>query len=163
MGSALQVASRLSHKEIVQILLDRGADVKAQSGTRGSALEAASRSSHKEIVQMLLDRGADVNARNERGTALCSASEWGRGDNVRILLDRGARISIGQDRALEFAVWNGHSHIVQMLLNGMNAEDFDNEWQMASSSNYPWDDEIMELLKIHDFPFRHKRSVAEEA
>ena len=162
--SALQAASISGHKEILQILLDRGADVNAQSGGLGSALHMASASGYKEIVQILLDRGADVNARSGSGTALCMALEWGRGDNVRILLDRGARISIGQDRALKVAVRKGHPDVVQMLLNGMNAEDFDNEWERASSSRVSFDNiRIMKLLRTHDFPFRHKPSITEQA
>ena len=118
---------------------------------------------HEEVVQMLLDGGADVNVQSEWGTALCGASEYGHGSIVQILLDSGARVTIGRSRALAAAVQGGRSDIVQMLLNSMNAEDFDNEWQIASSGVDDGDDEIMKLLETHDFPFRHKPSVTEEA
>ena len=118
---------------------------------------------HEKVVQVLIDRGADTNARHEiYGTALCFSSQIGSSNIVQMLLNNGARVSIGHYRALDAAVDRGKSDIVQMLLNSMNAKDFDNEWRMASSSDRPWDDEIMELLKTHDFPFRHKLSVAEE-
>ena len=160
--SALQKASGSGHTEIVQILLDRGADVNAES-----ALQKASGSGHTEIVQILLNRGADVNAQSEQyGTALCLVSKMGSGNisNImQMLLDSGARVSIGLNRALTHPVWRGESDMMQMLLNGMNAEDFDNEWRLASSSSDSWDKKIMELLQTHDFPFRHKPSVTEEA
>ena len=192
-GSVLQAALRRGFKEIVQMLLDRGADINAQSRRYGSALQAASDRGFEEIVQMLLVRGADVNAQNndrsalqaasaegwenivqmlcDRGadpnvqhgwnsTALCVASERGSSHIVRILLDGGARVSISRNRALLGAICRGHRNTAQILLNSMNAEDFDNEWRMASSQG---DNEIIGLLETHDFPFRHKLSVTEEA
>lgn len=45
------------------LLLDQGADVKAQGGEYGNAIQAASNGSHKRVVQMLLDQGGDVNVR----------------------------------------------------------------------------------------------------
>ncbi|KAH8745815.1 ankyrin repeat-containing domain protein, partial [Diaporthe sp. PMI_573] len=53
----------VGHKEVVQMLLDKGADVNTQGGEYGNALHAASHQGHKEVVQMLLDKGADVNTR----------------------------------------------------------------------------------------------------
>jgi ankyrin repeat protein len=50
------------HREIIQLLLDKGADVNAQGGEYGNALQAASWGGHQEAVRLLLDNGADVNA-----------------------------------------------------------------------------------------------------
>ncbi len=47
---------------MVQMLLEKGADVKAQGGRYGNALQAASSGGHDQVVQMLLEKGADVNA-----------------------------------------------------------------------------------------------------
>lgn len=46
------------HKEVVKLLLDRGADVNAQGGKYGSALRAASHWRHKQVVKLLVDKGA---------------------------------------------------------------------------------------------------------
>ena len=61
-GTTLHAASLGGHKKIVQVLLDKGADVNAQGGVYGNALQAASSEGHGQVVQMLLDKGADVNA-----------------------------------------------------------------------------------------------------
>lgn len=47
---------------MVQVLLDRGADVNTQGGYYGNAVHAASFGGYEQVVQMLLDKGANVNA-----------------------------------------------------------------------------------------------------
>lgn len=49
------------HRKIVQLLLDKGANVNEQGGFFGNALQAASFGNHREIVQLLRDKGANVN------------------------------------------------------------------------------------------------------
>ncbi|KAK4118022.1 ankyrin, partial [Parathielavia appendiculata] len=84
----LQAASFGGHKEIVRMLLEKGADVNAQAGFYGHALQAASFEGHKEIVRMLLDKGADVNAQGGRyGSALQAASSRGYDEVVWMLLE----------------------------------------------------------------------------
>ncbi|KAF2788984.1 hypothetical protein K505DRAFT_254314, partial [Melanomma pulvis-pyrius CBS 109.77] len=56
-GNALQAASAGGYKEIVIVLLDKGANVNAQGGEYGNALQAAERH-HKEIVKLLQNKGA---------------------------------------------------------------------------------------------------------
>ena len=45
--------------EVVQLLLDRGANVNAVGGHRGTALRAASCYGEEDVVKVLLERGAD--------------------------------------------------------------------------------------------------------
>jgi ankyrin repeat protein len=47
---------------VVQILLEKGAEVNAQGGGYGNALQAASEGGHEKVVQILLEKGAEVNA-----------------------------------------------------------------------------------------------------
>ncbi|KAF9770460.1 hypothetical protein IL306_012005 [Fusarium sp. DS 682] len=90
-GNALQAASFQGHREVVQLLLDKGADVSAQGGEYGNALQAASFKGNLEVVQLLLDKGADVNTQGgEYGSALQAASFRGNREVVQLLLDRGA-------------------------------------------------------------------------
>ncbi|KAF3344262.1 hypothetical protein VdG2_07591 [Verticillium dahliae VDG2] len=99
-GNAMQAASYEGNVEIVQLLLDKGADANAQGGEYGNAMQAASYEGNveiaasirgnAEIVQLLLDNRANVNAQGgEYGNAMQAASYEGHAEIVQLLLDKG--------------------------------------------------------------------------
>jgi ankyrin repeat protein len=47
------------YKQIVELLLVKGANVNAQGGDYGNALQAASAEGHKQIAELLLAKGAE--------------------------------------------------------------------------------------------------------
>jgi ankyrin repeat protein len=47
---------------MTRMILDKGADVNAQSGYYGNALQAALAHGHKDIATLLLEKGANVSA-----------------------------------------------------------------------------------------------------
>ncbi|THW55950.1 hypothetical protein D6D19_10657, partial [Aureobasidium pullulans] len=110
-------ASAEGNDEIVQLLLDRGADVNAPGGCYNNALYAASAYGHDEIVQMLLDKGADVNAQGGYyGNVLQAASARGHDKTVQLLLEKGADVNAqgGEyGNALQAASAYGHDEIMQ--------------------------------------------------
>jgi len=56
---------------VIELLLDRGAEISVQDEDGGTALLMAAECGQKNIVELLLDRGARINAQNENGaTAL---------------------------------------------------------------------------------------------
>merc|ERR1712029_908277 len=64
-------AARENHLNVVKELLDRGADIEAQSMGGGTALHIAAGSNHLDVVKELLDRGANQDAQDDDGeTAL---------------------------------------------------------------------------------------------
>ena len=86
--TALDIASREGHKEIVGLLLENGAEVR-------TALHWAAAQALIGIVELLLDRGADINARDGAGfTPLFWAAEDGNVNTVAFLLDKGADVNI---------------------------------------------------------------------
>ncbi|CAL8575827.1 hypothetical protein XPA_001728 [Xanthoria parietina] len=88
-------ASERGHDQVVQMLLDNGADVNAQGGSYTNALQAASAGGHDQVVQMLLDNGADVNAQGGSYTnALQAASAGGHDQVVQMLLDQGTDVNV---------------------------------------------------------------------
>ena len=54
------------HKEVIELLIAKGADVNAKDSTFGrTLLHIAAREGHKEIVELLLAKGVDVNAKDK--------------------------------------------------------------------------------------------------
>ena len=117
LGSLLVKHSRSGNKEVVRLLLDKGADVNAQGGRHGNALQAASVRGYEEIAQQLLDNGADVNAQGGRyGNALQAASWRGDKEIAQQLLDKGADVNAQgglYGNALQAALEGGYKEIAQ--------------------------------------------------
>ena len=76
------VAAFYGRKEIVELLLSKGADVNAKDSKGETALMVAAFYGRKETVELLLSKGADVNAKDNEGkTALISSARWQQRNN----------------------------------------------------------------------------------
>ena len=77
------------HKEIAEILIDKGADVNAMSDIGRTPLYWAADSGYKEIIELLIAKGADVNAKtNDEKTLLDMANDPNkRNKNKRFIAD----------------------------------------------------------------------------
>lgn len=116
-GTTLVAASLGGHDKVVQLLLDKGAEVNAQGGSYGNALQAASEGGHDKVVRLLLDKGADMNAQGRRyDNALQAASAGGHGKVVRLLLDKGADVNSQGGKAIQWALAGRYNKVVQILL-----------------------------------------------
>ena len=85
-------AARNGKKDMVQWLLEKGAEIDAVSQDRGySAVMDAVWKSNKEIVELLVSKGANLNFVSRDGqTALILATGSGNFDICRILAENGA-------------------------------------------------------------------------
>ncbi|KAI9834920.1 MAG: hypothetical protein M1819_002643 [Sarea resinae] len=115
--------------EIVQMLLNAGADVNDQWDDERTALQRAVQKNNNDMVQLLMEAGADVNAPGFGSfgrTALQEAAENGNMHLVRLFLQKGADInapasSCGGVTALQAAAIKGHANIALLLLKaGVN-------------------------------------------
>jgi len=94
--SALHFASFGGQREIVALLLDRGADIQLRAKTQfeNTPLQVALLTAQAEVVQLLISRGADVNLTQAEGiTALHEAAQTNSKQLIAILLDAGANVN----------------------------------------------------------------------
>ncbi|MBA7636706.1 hypothetical protein ES703_44327 [subsurface metagenome] len=91
-GSALIIAARGGEIDMVQKLLEGGANVHAKDNRGETALIVAAYEGHTEIVRILLEAGADVNAKTKYGqTSLMYARKRFHIRIVRLLRKAGAK------------------------------------------------------------------------
>lgn len=83
-GSHLWLAAALGHLALVDLLLDRGADVNARHG-RGTALHVALQNDHVPVVERLLDANPDCSVADEHGNEPLMHAVFKRGDRLQIV------------------------------------------------------------------------------
>lgn len=94
------------HAEIIELLIESGADVNAKNRDAGTALHGAAFLGQAEVVALLIQKGADTNAKHESGdTPMDSANvDWGTTQFIAGLLeievDREA-VERGRDRVVD--------------------------------------------------------------
>jgi hypothetical protein len=117
--SPLLAAVRSGDLDMVEVLVDAGADVNAQAAG-GSPLMSAVQSGARDMVALLLENGADANLSvRGQGTPLMTAIRTGDRDMVRLLADAGARIDENSrygETALMAAVRSGDVDLVRLLI-----------------------------------------------
>jgi len=90
----LEMAVSRGYLDIVQLLVENGADVNQTGELFGSILQVAAISS-AHITQYLVEHGADLDYQMENGnTALMAAVQAGRTDCAEILLEAGADVNL---------------------------------------------------------------------
>jgi len=83
------------HKEIVELLIAKGADVNAKDVFMG--MTPLHYALNKEIAELLIAKGADVNAKGKRGTPLHYTATFGSSKVVKLLIDKGADVNAKTD------------------------------------------------------------------
>ncbi|XP_030046487.1 ankyrin repeat domain-containing protein 17 isoform X2 [Microcaecilia unicolor] len=120
--TALTLACAGGHEELVQTLLERGANIEHRDKKGFTPLILAATAGHVGAVEILLDNGADIEAQSERtkDTPLSLACSGGRQEVVELLLARGANKehrNVSDYTPLSLAASGGYVNIIKILLN----------------------------------------------
>ena len=155
----LYPAAKGGHKEVVQVLLDRGANPNkktfwGQTPIQGAVMIFYARKGHEEVVKLLLNRGANPNNTDNHGnTPLHLAAAYGHRILVQLLLDAGADPNKKHDNEwnpLHYASANGHEEVVRLLLDAgayINQTNNNDGWTpLHYASAYYHKDTVQVLL-----------------
>jgi len=140
--SCLQTAVEYNFSEVIDTLLELGAEVNEPPAPLGGAtsLQLAAITGNLATAKKLIDLGADINAPGARyagRTALEGAAEHGRIDMVQLLLSEGAD-TVGPGRAqyvraVARAISEGHATVARIL-----------------REHGGWGEEDQELMEVED-------------
>jgi len=121
-NTALTLACYYGKQEVVQILLEKKANVEQRTKQGFTPLQVSASLGYAEVARVLIDYGADVNSSTTktRNSALTFASVKGLLQLVEMLLKYGALVDVKNKKgnsALWFAAFGGHLQIVELLYN----------------------------------------------
>jgi len=118
--TALYWAAAKGHRDIVQLLLEKGANTEAALDYGATALHISAQNGHPEVVKLLLDNSANIEATRHTGeTALYISAQNGHLAVVKLLLDQGVNTEATRytgETALHISACRGHLEVVKLLL-----------------------------------------------
>jgi ankyrin repeat protein len=156
--TACSSSSNSGSLEVLNLLLERGADGNACNKWRETPLLIAANNGHHAAVNALLDHGADPSLCSEAGwSALTFAAHKGYNDIVTLLLKAGAPVNVRVTEDLSTPLHKacaggklGHlSAVKQLLENGADVHAL-NKWRetpLLTAANHGQGDAVEALLK----------------
>jgi ankyrin repeat protein len=112
----LYYAAAGNHRDIVELLVSRGANVNIIVDKWKTPLTAAIGAKSTDIVEYLVDHGANINSGKGYWTPVQEAAEYSK-EIVELLLAEGADINEGKFTALHNAVYAQLFDIVELLID----------------------------------------------
>jgi ankyrin repeat protein len=148
-GSALSIAAWNGHVDVVELLLERGADVSTTDSFEWTALHCAVHMNRFDIAKILIAKGADVSAKPAETPLMVAAGFIGRNspcqkEMFQLLMDSGAGVNDKGYQGmtpLHLAARACHTVAVECLLeNGANSISMSDDQHMQpihhACSNY---------------------------
>ncbi|PQE16123.1 Ankyrin repeat-containing domain protein [Rutstroemia sp. NJR-2017a BBW] len=118
--TALQAACGSGHFLVVELLLEKSADLSIADKDGRTPIYSASRNGYLEVVKLLLEKGADLSVANNYGwTPLNVSSDSGHLEVVKLLLEKGADLFTRCNDGwtpLNAASESGYFEVVKLLL-----------------------------------------------
>ena len=131
--TSLIFPSQEGYLEIVQLLVEHGADVNYNAFRGFTPIRIAARNGHLKIVKFLAENGADIDSKAMDGaTPLEHAASKGHYEIVKFLIEKGANVN-NKDEEGDFPIGEaakyGYTDIIKLLIENnadlslKNAED----------------------------------------
>jgi ankyrin repeat protein len=118
--SVLHRAAKTGCLEMVQLLIDSGADIHARSIAESTPLHYSAKYGHPAVANLLINSGADVYSTTGNGvTSLHYASKQGSVDVAELLINYGADVnSVSQSdfTPMHYAAIHGKNKIIKLLI-----------------------------------------------
>ena len=119
--TALHKAAAKGHRNIIQLLLSKGASLEVKDMDGSTPLHRAVRGGHTNTVELLLSKGASLEAKDTDGwTPLHYAARHGHTNTVELLVSKGASLEAKDAYGwtpLHHAAWGGRTGTVELLLS----------------------------------------------
>lgn len=151
----LHFACLRGHRDLADLLLQRGADIDARGNARATPLDDACFKGHKDVVELLLSRGANTQVLDkDLWSPIRTAVGYQHLDIVEILLNENpAKINEGDkhgETPLHVASGKGFVDIMNLLLErgaDIDKPDNDRETPLHSACRNGWERSARLLLK----------------
>jgi len=168
LNTPLSWAAFHGHLELVQYLVNQGADIEAQNGDGCRPLHAVAINNHKEIARYIIEEGAVIEATCWRfgTTPLDTAAHDGSPDVLQFLISRGANVDTDASfPPLHYVAGAGFASLVDLMLaKGAPVNEADPNGKTplhyAAAAGYQSQGEQM-ARKIYVAP-RHEASIDPE-
>ena len=124
-------------RELVEYLIENGADIKARSDGQWTPLHNQAYRGHLDSVELLLQHGADIEAKTSFGhTPLLSSIRWDRVEVTELLLKKRANVNptteLGRTPLIISAI-EGNSELAMLFLdNDADISIKDNNYKMTA-------------------------------
>jgi ankyrin repeat protein len=147
--TALMLAASNGHIDVVEALIQAGANINLQDNGGRTALDLALKKNHTAIVDFLLKRVAAADKES-----LIKAAASGNIERVKVLIAAGADVDfqrvINGFTALIYAAQNGYTHIVEALLRAganVNAKNKNGHTALMRAAEKDHPDTVAMLLQ----------------
>ncbi|XP_067660337.1 ankyrin repeat domain-containing protein 50-like [Haliotis asinina] len=130
----MMLAAENGHKEVVELLVNEGADMSLVDKQRNNILHCACRGGRLEVVMYIVSQNkVDINSRGwKKKTPLMLAAANGAKDVVKFLVEHGADLSLtyaGGSNTLHLASWGGHLEVVKYIVSQNKVDINSRGWQ----------------------------------
>lgn len=123
-GSILNMATYRHHLDLVEFLIDNGADINSCNSSKATSLYVASAHNNKEIVEYLIKKGADINLPNDAGVLPIHVAIYRKSSEIAIiLLKSGSMLTSSNGENLNRCMRNNKDYNFQKALCELRPEE----------------------------------------